>query len=48
MTTYQILNIVKGILIIALSVAWYFKSRADRRKRQEGLCLPFFYSLSMI
>lgn len=33
MTTYQILNIVKGILIIALSVAWYFKSRADRRKR---------------
>lgn len=33
MTAYQILNIVKGILITALSVAWYFKSRADRRKR---------------
>ena len=34
MTAYQILNIIKGVLIIALSVVWYFKSRADRRKRQ--------------
>lgn len=33
MTSYQILNIVKGRLITALSVAWFFKSRADRRKR---------------
>ena len=33
MTAYQILNIVKGILIIALSVAWHFKSRAGIRRR---------------
>lgn len=42
MTTYQILNIVKGVLIIALSVAWHFKSRADRKRRQGRLRLSFF------
>ena len=33
MTAYQILSIVKGVLIILLSVAWYFKSRAGIRRR---------------